>query len=186
MWSLQEIKSMMQTTADIDAVSREDRRKGNLKNALAENAAKQAGEEKKAQMEIDANKGKVASEANYNTALAANTGAKTAQQKLETDTAMKLQPGAIEAGNAANKNDAFGEALSLARNKRTAMTENFTVNSASNKVGLNDGEVARHINNMDKENEAAIAASKRAGSAPAVAKPRKPYKAPFTGGIFGN
>lgn len=186
MWSQQEIKSMMQTTADMDAVSREDKRKGALKNALAENAARQAGEEKQMQMEIDANKNKVASEANYNNALTAGTGAKTAQQKLETGTYTKLQPWAIEAGNAANKNDAFGDALSLARNKRTAMGERLVVNSASNKVGLNDGEVSRHINNMDKENEAAIAASKRAGSAPAVAKPRKPYKAPFTGGIFAN
>ena len=186
MWSQQEIKSMMQATADMDAVSREDSRKGKLKNALAENAARQAGEEKQKQMEIDANKNKVASEANYNNALAVNTGAKTAQQKLETDTYTKLQPGAIEAGNAANKNDVFGNALSLARNKRTAMDERFVVNSAVNTVGLNDGEVNRHINNMDKENEAAIAASKRAGSAPAVAKPRKPYKAPFTGGIFAN
>lgn len=184
MWSQQEIKSMMQTTADMDAVSREDSRKGRLKNALAENAARQAGEEKQKQMEIDANKGKVASEANYNNALAVNTGTKTEHQKLETDTYTKLRPGAIEAGNAANKNDAFGDALSLARNKRTAIGERFVVNSATGKVGLNDGELDKHVSDMDKANEAAIAASKKAGGIGVPARPRKPYKEPFTGGIF--
>lgn len=186
MWNMSEIRTL-QEGASARQNEREKVKQGlMLDSALKQNAARQAGEEKQKQMEIDANKNKVASEANYNTALAANMGAKTAQQKLETDTYTKLQPGAIEAGNAANKNDVFGNALSLARNKRTAMDERFVVNSAVNTVGLNDGEVDRHINNMDKENEAAIAASKRAGSAPAAAKPRKPYKAPFTGGIFAN
>lgn len=184
MWSLREIRTM-QEGASARQTEREKAKQGLLlDSALKQNAAKQAGEVEQKKMDIDASSGKVASEANYNNALAGNASAKTAQQKLETDTAAKLQPGAIEAANAASNNDAFANALSLNRNKRTAIGERFVVNSATNSVGLNDGEVDKHVSDMDKANEAAIAASKRAAGSPIAAKPRKPYKAPFTGGIF--
>ena len=184
MWNMSEIKTM-QEGASARQTEREKVKQGlMLDSALKQNAARQAGEVEQKKMDIEANKDKVASEANYNNAAAGNTDAKTSMQKLETDTATKLQPGAIEAGNAANKNDVFGNALSLARNKRTAIGEKFVVNSASNKVGLNDGETDKHVSDMDKANEAAIAASKKAGGIGVPARPRKPYKEPFTGGIF--
>lgn len=185
MWSQSEIRAMSDEASAREKDEEKNKRQLMLDSALKENQAKQSGEEKQKQMDIDANSGKVASEASYNNAVANNADARTAQQKLETATATKLQPGAIEAGNAASKNDAFGSALSTARNRRTAIGEKFVINSATNMVGLNDGEMDKHVSDMDKANEAAIAMSKKAGGIGVPARPRKPYKEPFTGGIFG-
>lgn len=184
MWSDQEIKNM-QAGASARQTEREKAKQGlMLDSALKQTAAKQTGEENLKRMDINANADKVASEAAYNNSAAKNVDATTDAKKLETSTASKLAPSAVDAGVAGNKSDAFASSLSLAKNKRSAMGEIFAVDSPTNKVGLNDSEVSKHLNDQDKQNEAEIAASKRNAGVGTAARPRKSYNAPFTGGIF--
>jgi hypothetical protein len=184
MWSNGEIKSM-QEAASARQTAREKAKQGfMLNNALKQDAAKQAGEVYQKQMDIDAAKDKIASEAGYNRSVTKDIEAATELKKLETSAAAKLAPSAIASGIANNKSDAFTSALSLAKNKRNAIGERFVVNSATNQVGLNDSEATKHVNDMDKQNEFEIASSKRKSGIGVTARPRRAYKAPFTGGIF--